>query len=823
EIIEFDGQRLISKKTAVFDKAKHPSDQALFFYEIYPEEETFWGLSNEGIVNFNSFSDYHIFPSPIKSADIASILPFQDSLFWVATHHPTRLFLFNKNSSTYLPTGFKPFNIDKNVAIKKVTKILAFKDSILWLGEEGVGIYYTNVMNKRILSLFNQYDIEASTVYQITDAYDGNISCMTANGSNLSFTEDKDISYTATTDVFKCLADREGNTWGIGGEGLFYKKRGEPIFELIYQPVNPDDIFFDLIDWNPEQLILSTDKGIFFFDKVSFQLEKMPIEKWGVFLFKDSDNNLWIANADGTLSLWEVKNIKEKHQIKSIKNYEYLGLIHHIVEDQERNSIWVSTSEGLHAIDIYTFAKKQYTESDGLPNQFIYAVALDEERNLWLSSNKGIIRFAPSAKTTERFRHFTTRDGLSADEYYPGAVYTATNGEIWFGSTKGVDVFHPKKMSRIGKAPQFAIQQLKIHDQEWKGDFDINATKHIKLKHYENTLTFDLAAMEYTDPLRNQFKVYLKYKGQADTSLLGIKNSITYANLSPGEYTFEFTVGNSEGIWQQALHQLSVYIIPPIHQRTWFQVLVIVLVLCLVSFFSAFYYRYRLRESELKLAKKEKDNLILEQKLFLEKERVRTAEDMHDQMGSGLSTIRNISIRNARKTTDETIKNEFERISTISILLKKNMRELIWALDAENDSLPTLIAWTRAYMKEFLDDNALISHITMPKHPPNIALTGRYRYNLVLVIKEALHNIVKSAKASTVNFDMQLEDHQLKISIKDDGVGFEHTQSKELGGGVGLRSMKKRIASLGGEIKWESVLDKGTDVIIFVPLPLKVL
>ncbi|MEM9887611.1 MAG: two-component regulator propeller domain-containing protein, partial [Bacteroidota bacterium] len=46
EIIEFDGQRLISKKTAVFDKAKHPSDQALFFYEIYPEEETFWGLSN---------------------------------------------------------------------------------------------------------------------------------------------------------------------------------------------------------------------------------------------------------------------------------------------------------------------------------------------------------------------------------------------------------------------------------------------------------------------------------------------------------------------------------------------------------------------------------------------------------------------------------------------------------------------------------------------------------------------------------------------------------------------------------------------------------
>ena len=89
------------------------------------------------------------------------------------------------------------------------------------------------------------------------------------------------------------------------------------------------------------------------------------------------------------------------------------------------------------------------------------------EAILWLSSNKGIIHYMPDSIVGKQFKQYTSRDGLSSDEYLPSSALKGDDGYLWFGSTKGVDVFHPGLIEEIGKPPQLAINSLKIHDKEW--------------------------------------------------------------------------------------------------------------------------------------------------------------------------------------------------------------------------------------------------------------------------------------------------------------------------------------------------------------------
>ena len=91
--------------------------------------------------------------------------------------------------------------------------------------------------------------------------------------------------------------------------------------------------------------------------------------------------------------------------------------------------------------------------------------------------------------------------------------------------------------------------------------------QRIELAYNQNTLRLELAAMEYTDPEMNRFRVWLSKNGdKADTVELGTQNFITYANLSPGTYRFRFTACNSEGIWQETPRELMLNTPRPIWQ-----------------------------------------------------------------------------------------------------------------------------------------------------------------------------------------------------------------------------------------------------------------
>ena len=206
----------------------------------------------------------------------------------------------------------------------------------------------------------------------------------------------------------------------------------------------------------------------------------------------------------------------------------------------------------------------------------------------------------------------------------------------------------------------------------------------------------------------------------------------------------------------------------------------------------------------------------MEKKRAIEKERTRIATDMHDDLGAGLSRIKFLSETiGMKKQKHLPIEEDINSIMNYSSEMIGKMGEIVWALNEKNDSLEDLLSYTRSYAVEYLQENGIRCRVEEPDHIPQIIVSGEFRRNIYLTVKETLHNIVKHARATEVGIIIKIND-RLVIDIKDNGVGID-TRSMAVNGN-GLQSMSARIQQLKGKFQIES--GDGTEVIIKVPLDL---
>ncbi|HEX4850601.1 MAG TPA: ATP-binding protein, partial [Puia sp.] len=142
------------------------------------------------------------------------------------------------------------------------------------------------------------------------------------------------------------------------------------------------------------------------------------------------------------------------------------------------------------------------------------------------------------------------------------------------------------------------------------------------------------------------------------------------------------------------------------------------------------------------------------------------------------------------------------------------MGEIVWALNEKNDSLSDLLSYTRAYAVDYLMQNGIECQVNAPDTFPSIFLSGEFRQNMYLSIKEALHNIIKHAQANKVIITIMIDSH-LVVMIHDDGVGFDPAKIRPFSNG--LNNMNKRMKEINGKL--EIIHKAGTTIILSVPLP----
>ncbi len=188
-----------------------------------------------------------------------------------------------------------------------------------------------------------------------------------------------------------------------------------------------------------------------------------------------------------------------------------------------------------------------------------------------------------------------------------------------------------------------------------------------------------------------------------------------------------------------------------------------------------------------------------------QEERNRISADMHDDLGAGMTTIRLYSELAKAKLAHNPIP-EIEKISSSANELLSKMNAIIWSMSSSNDTLGNMIAYVRSYALEYFEDTGITCKINIPENLPKIEVIGEIRRNVFLVVKEALNNILKHARATEVTITLIRVEDGLTLYIHDNGIGIDLGGIRQFGNG--LKNMKKRMEDI--EVSFEIENNNGT-------------
>ncbi|MBK8496222.1 MAG: hypothetical protein IPL50_15320 [Chitinophagaceae bacterium] len=184
-----------------------------------------------------------------------------------------------------------------------------------------------------------------------------------------------------------------------------------------------------------------------------------------------------------------------------------------------------------------------------------------------------------------------------------------------------------------------------------------------------------------------------------------------------------------------------------------------------------------------------------------QEERNRISADMHDDLGAGMTTISLYSELAKTKLKDNPIP-EIDKISSSANELLNKMNAIIWSMSSSNDSLNNMIGYIRSYAQEYFENTGVTCRISIPDNLPNIEVIGEIRRNVFLVVKEALNNILKHAKATEVSITLERVEGGLSLFIHDNGKGIDLSAIRQFGNG--LKNMKKRMQDIDIDFRIEN-------------------
>ena len=519
-------------------------------------------------------------------------------------------------------------------------------------------------------------------------------------------------------------------------------------------------------------------------------------------IFEDSRKTIWLSTSrSGIYHIDESFNILHYYYVSEKKNSLPGNCVMDFDEDKNGN-IWMATSEGLCKLDFKTQEFTTYTNANGLSSNYINQIIVDKQGTVWVGTSTGLSQLIFDSNGKVTIKNFDVSDGLQSNAFYTSSSLKLKSGELFFGGSKGFNLFQPENIKFNTLIPQIQISSFSVFDKEFDYLSQYNATKTIKLDYKQNFFSFDMAAMSFDHPEKNQYAYELEGFDK-EMIYCGTRHHVSYTNVPPGVYTLHIIASNNDGVWNMDGLRVQIEITPPFWKTWWFR---IVFVLILLIIFTLLIRYISTRKLKKKIA-------IIEQQRKIENIRSRISRDMHDEIGSGLTRISLLSELIKSNINDKEKETSLlNKISKSSREIAGNLSEIIWTVNPEHDNLKSLLSYMRHFINMLFEDSNISYKINFPEEFDNISIHPDIKRNLFLVLKESLNNIFKHAKAKSVSITFVIKGKDYEFIIVDDGIGMENLNSNEFGNG--LRNMRSRINSINASIDIISEKGKGTTISI---------
>ena len=227
---------------------------------------------------------------------------------------------------------------------------------------------------------------------------------------------------------------------------------------------------------------------------------------------------------------------------------------------------------------------QSYGTGEGLPSEVVMTITEDTEGKLWIATEGNLTKFDPEKDSFETFSEIRRLvQGISFSE---GARFSSKSGTIYVGHTKGFLSVKTNKIARNDFKPYVSLTNLLIFNQTVPINptsvlnQNIDNTKELKLNHKQNFFSIEFAALDYTDS-QNISYAYKLDGFDEDWITMPKQHIANYTNIQPGEYLFRVKSTNSNGVWMDNEHTLSVIVSPPFWKTGWAYVLYFILLIAL--------------------------------------------------------------------------------------------------------------------------------------------------------------------------------------------------------------------------------------------------
>ena len=528
--------------------------------------------------------------------------------------------------------------------------------------------------------------------------------------------------------------------------------------------------------------------------------EERMISDWT----EDQDGTIWFATTRGLFALspetgqWKVYRAGGEKN-KSLSLNKLLSVC--LDPNQPQKYVWIGTEGGgLNRLDKTTGNVTIFDLANGLPNNVIYTIQSDKHKNLWLSTNHGICLFNP---VSFKSRNFDKSHGLEGTEFNRFQFSKSITGEIFLGGV-GFNVrFNPEDFYAFTPPAKIVINGLKILNKEIEVNHQgaqkeliitkaIEYTDKLTLNHTQSMINFSFALLDLKNPGSNYYRYKLVglYDDWVDN---GKKNEAIFTNMEPGTYTFIVSGQNGDGLWSQPT-QIELEIKPAWWQTWWLKAIGLLIFIFLLYVF----FQYRISK-------------VVE----MEKLRNRIAQDLHDEIGSTLSSVSiySLALSKSFDHLPEKSGQIIDKISDSTINMMETMSDIVWSVNPANDLFENLINRMRAYASSVTEAADIKLDFESDLELNKINITMLQRKNLYLIFKEAVNNSLKHSNCHNLRVKLFITGKKLSLLVADNGKGMVDDTNFELKmGGNGISNMHSRSKESKGSISITSSPEGGTAV-----------
>jgi len=305
--------------------------------------------------------------------------------------------------------------------------------------------------------------------------------------------------------------------------------------------------------------------------------------------FKDSKGRIFFATSSGGLSiLSEGKTLKIQPYKDNNKLTEHLNTYFTYMSEGNNGEYFLGTmGDGLVHWDEKKRKSEIYGKKNGLLNNVVYAALVDKQRNLWLSTNKGLSRINLQ---TKEINNFTELHGLLSKEFNAGAALLTASSKFYFGGIDGLVYFDSKSLSSFNLNVDIILTKLKIDNQwmlpgEEKSPLNqsIASTDELLLNYRQRSFTIRFQSNDLSNTELISYKYILE--GSNDDEIeIGNSNELRFNSLSPGDYTLKIYARVGFGNWSENPKILKISIKAPFWNTWWFLTLIAVTILAIIRF-----------------------------------------------------------------------------------------------------------------------------------------------------------------------------------------------------------------------------------------------